>query len=540
MTSTTVVASHEDAQQRGLSQRAFAASAGVPRSTLRYWLARKDKLDADPVLVAFFESPTGLAFLHRLVVALHFLFNQVGLSGVDLLCSFLELTGLDAFVASSHGAQHEVSAAMTEGIVTFGQTQRRQQAAVMPHRTIGLAEDETFPEGVWLVAMDPASGYIVLEQEAENREAATWTAAVQAATADMWLTIAVSGGDEAPGLAAHATGIGAHHAPDVFHVQRPLWQALVRPLHRSLERPAAALTYAKAQTNSWRERWQAHEEGRRTVGRPPNHAHHLAQAEAVEAQAQATYDAAAGHKDDTYAAIRRLSTAYHPVDPLTGALRDADTVAAELEGAMATIRAAADAIGLNEKRRGLVEKAGRVVPKMVATIAFFYAETGRQLAALALPAAVNEYALQVLVPATYLARLAERANTVAERTALLVLRQTLLAAADPATLALLSPHRWREVDRVVLTCIDLFVRSTSCVEGRNGRLSLWHHHLHRLSARRLSALTVIHNYWIHRADGSTAAERFFEVSHDDLFEWLLDHMDLPARPAVAPAHSWAA
>jgi hypothetical protein len=276
------------------------------------------------------------------------------------------------------------------------------------------------------------------------------------------------------------------------------------------------------------------------VGHPPNHAGHLAKAEAAEAQAQAVYDAAAGHKDGAYAAIRRLSTAYHPVDPLTGALRDADTVAAELEGAMTTIRAAADAIGLNEKRRDKVEKAGRVVPKMIATIAFFYAETGRQLAALALPTAAREYAMQVLVPTTYLARLAERANTVAERTALLAVRQTLLATADPATLALLSPHRWREVDRVVLTCVDLFVRSSSCVEGRNGRLSLWHHHLHRLSARRLSALTIIHNYWIHRADGSTAAERFFEVSHDDLFEWLLDHMDLPARPAAAPAHSWAA
>jgi len=75
----------------------------------------------------------------------------------------------------------------------------------------------------------------------------------------------------------------------------------------------------------------------------------------------------------------------------------------------------------------------------------------------------------------------------------------------------------------VLTCIDLFVRSMSCVEVRNGRLVLWHHHLHRLSDKRLTALTVIHNYWIRRADGSTAPERFFEVPLVDLFEWLLDH-----------------
>ena len=46
---------------------------------------------------------------------------------------------------------------------------------------------------------------------------------------------------------------------------------------------------------------------------------------------------------------------------------------------------------------------------------------------------------------------------------------------------------------------------------------------------------VIHNYWLKRSDGSTAAERFFEVPHDDLFEWLLDHMALPLRPAVPAA-----
>src|SRR4051794_12609209 len=48
------------------SQRAFAQATGVPRSTLQHWLKRKQTLDADPALIAFFESPAGVAFLHRL------------------------------------------------------------------------------------------------------------------------------------------------------------------------------------------------------------------------------------------------------------------------------------------------------------------------------------------------------------------------------------------------------------------------------------------------------------------------------------------
>lgn len=81
MASVEMVAAYEVQKQDGVSQRAFAASVGLPRSTLRNWLARKGTMDADPALVAFFESPVGLAFMHRLVGALHFVFVQLGLGG---------------------------------------------------------------------------------------------------------------------------------------------------------------------------------------------------------------------------------------------------------------------------------------------------------------------------------------------------------------------------------------------------------------------------------------------------------------------------
>ena len=74
------------------SQRAFAQQVGIPRSTLQHWLKRKQTLDADRTLVAFFESPTGLAFLHRLVGACHLTFTQQGACGLRLVCEFLRLS----------------------------------------------------------------------------------------------------------------------------------------------------------------------------------------------------------------------------------------------------------------------------------------------------------------------------------------------------------------------------------------------------------------------------------------------------------------
>src|SRR5262245_1774426 len=92
-----------------------------------------------------------------------------------------------------------------------------------------------------------------------------------------------------------------------------------------------------------------------------------------------------------------------------------------------------------------------------------------------------------------------------------------------------------KVERVAEQAADLFQRSSSCVEGRNGQLALRHHSLRRLSKGKLAALTVVHNYYLSRSDGTTAAERFFGSKPADLFVWLVDHLEVPARPAAKRA-----
>ena len=88
------------------------------------------------------------------------------------------------------------------------------------------------------------------------------------------------------------------------------------------------------------------------------------------------------------------------------------------------------------------------------------------------------------------------------------------------------------VRRVSKEMVGLFARSSSCVEGRSGRLALFHHGQTRLSAGRLKALTVVHNYRTERDDGTTAAERFFGKKPRDVFDWLLARLpDLP-RPVA--------
>ena len=103
-----------------------------------------------------------------------------------------------------------------------------------------------------------------------------------------------------------------------------------------------------------------------------------------------------------------------------------------------------------------------------------------------------------------------------------------------------SPPAWsargrnrQRVEAAALACVQLFVRSSACVEDRNGHLARYHHCLHRLSKRRLKALTVMANYYARRQDGSTAAQRFFGQEPDDLFDWLLDRLGVPAQPRAS-------
>ena len=151
-------------ENAGTSQRQRAEHVEVPRTTLQYWLTRQDAIETSPAVVAFFESPDGVAFLHRLLLAAHFVMTLLGPCGIRLVCVFLALTGLDRFVAASYGPQQHVSVAMEEAVVAFGQEEGPRLAEGMPPQKMTVCQDETFHPETCLVAIEPVSNFILLEQ----------------------------------------------------------------------------------------------------------------------------------------------------------------------------------------------------------------------------------------------------------------------------------------------------------------------------------------------------------------------------------------
>jgi hypothetical protein len=172
-------------QAEGVSQRQAAKILHIPRTTLQAWHVWQERLDACPQVVAFFESGPGLVFLHRLVMALHVVFVEMGAYGIRLVCRFLELTALNRFVGASYGTQQQINRHVEEAIVAYQREETARLAQGMPLQEITVTQDETFTGGLCLVAIEPVSNYILLEHPAEARDHDTWNAAMAGALAPL-------------------------------------------------------------------------------------------------------------------------------------------------------------------------------------------------------------------------------------------------------------------------------------------------------------------------------------------------------------------
>src|SRR5262249_4983058 len=167
--------------------------------------------------------------------------------------------------------------------------------------------------------------------------------------------------------------------------------------------------------------------------------------------------------------------------------------------------------GLSKACLERIEKAERVVPKMQATIEFVSGYVRQQVRQLDLTP-LQSFAIHArLIPSYYIDRVAST-RTTTEGAPLRALAERLRTPLfEPGgALGALSPLEQHQLQHKAQTLAEVFQRSSSNVEGRNGYLALRNHQLRGLDhPRKRACLTAIHNFFLTRADGTTAAERFF-------------------------------
>jgi hypothetical protein len=201
-------------------------------------------------------------------------------------------------------------------------------------------------------------------------------------------------------------------------------------------------------------------------------------------------DAAKKQQEKAQTAIRAISTVYHPFCLDTGAPRNAKQVSKDLEAQFATLHEVAKESSLSEPCQKRLDKAQRVLPGLVATIAFFHLTVQKRIEALGLPAKMEKLLYQALIPGLYIQRVAQKAQTAEQRKILRTNADRLLTPLfeDDSPIAQMEEEERAIVLKVAQECADLLERSSSPVEGRNGQLSLRHHSFHHLSPRKRESI----------------------------------------------------
>jgi hypothetical protein len=511
-----------------ISQRQYAQEHGIPRSTLGYWL-RKDFPDhLDPDLVRFFRCPAGYAFLRRLVLALLLTFHHQNACGLRPISSFLELVQLDPFVGSSYGALYDLDLWLQENLDCFAQQERQRLMPGMAAKDIVLCPDENFHgPHICLVAIEPVSNFIVVETYRDQRDSVTWVQAIRAGVDGLPVHVVLLTSDQASGLVCCAeTELEIAHQPDLLHLQKDLAQPILLPLARPVHQAQKELEKLKQQEHRL-EQAEKKKPGSVTIERCVAHIRQ-------EEQTQKDLEEARQRQEQAVQQIRAVSEVYHPFDPQTGQPVTAEQMQQRLDEPLEQLQKVIEEAGLSEQAHQAVSKARKWVVVLVGCIGWFWTMTRQRLEPWDCSEEAQQTIEECLIAGYYWEMASVKEKDPEKRKRLAALGQELQEQAwsEGSVLSGWSPEDKEEIKKKARQCAELFQRSSSCVEGRNGRLSLFHHGQTRLSEKRLKALTAIHNYVVRRRDGTTAAERFFGQKQTDAFTWLLEKMPELPHPAA--------
>jgi hypothetical protein len=445
-------------------------------------------------------------------------------------------------VAASYGAQQQVNVQIEQAMVAYDQDETARLAKTMSKKDLTVTQDETFTGGLCLITMDPESNFIILEQLAEARDQVSWNESMAPALAKFNCRVIQSTSDEAPGLLAYVEHyLQAHHSPDLFHVQHELVKAVSGPIATKERAAHKAVIEAQKQL----ERLQTHptstgdEPEKRGPGRPPKAPVSLEQAEQALEAATQEHERLAQQRAKVQQSIRGIGHDYHFVDLERGVRRNGQLIACDIQAHIDPIRTVAQQEGLSQSSLERIDKAERVVPKMQGTIEFVSRYVAEQVARLELKPPLSFAMHAKLIPSYYLDRVAET-RSITDGAPLHDLAERLRAPlfAPGGALSALSPIAQDDLHDEAQRLAAVFQRSSSNVEGRNGYLSLRSHQLRGLDLpRKRQCFTAIHNFFLTRPDGTTAAERFFGQKPRSMFVTILDSVELAPAPLSPPRKS---
>src|ERR687895_1467695 len=204
------------------SVRRLAERTGLSKSSVHRHLQAIKRRDCYPES-SLWETEVGRTWLIRLVVATIFIFGLKRGVGAETISAFFGRLHLEAHVGCSPSALRSVMHTLERIILDTAAAWEQEGIAHGEIRPVIGAVDETFLQRMMLVFMDLATGYLVMEEVAEDRRFDTWYDRVNGRLTTFGTEVLYLVSDRAKALIKLAhTGLGCLSMPDLFHLSHEL------------------------------------------------------------------------------------------------------------------------------------------------------------------------------------------------------------------------------------------------------------------------------------------------------------------------------
>jgi Family of unknown function (DUF6399) len=518
-----ILAFHEllNLEKNKKSARDAAELLEIPNSTMQSWRKQTFSRKAPIELVEFLSTPVGADFLQRNIMSVMKLM-KCGPGGIHGMQEYLRNTGLDNFVASSAGALQNFWVRCEKHIIEFGKREEVRLSKWMEPRKITAGLDEMFRgRRPCLVAMDVVSNYILLEKFTEDRTANTWKKELQPRLSELNTEVTQVVSDLCGAIRAVTKDLGAEHISELFHAQYEISKAASAPLASQERALKKSLNDAEERVRKLREQPRRLKKEKRK-----KQLIELEEAQILRDKLKPEFEKRKKRREEVKSAIREMGKIHHPIDLKNGQLQTAEGIEKRFNEQFKIVDDCAKEAGLSERCGDRIDKAQRAFDAIVCYMKYFFTVYAVFVEGLRLSKDEEEFFTEVIFPLSYLKVIWRRLPRKSKEENKQLLQRLEARARDapcPEDLKEELMKKGREM-------AEVFQRSSSCVEGRNGVLSLNYHRFHRLNERALKALTIVHNFDTRRKDGTTAAERFFGVKHDNLFDSLVVNVRIPGKP----------
>lgn len=482
------------------SVRDTERATSIPKSSV-HRQTKNQKLRIANLGHDFFETEEGLTFLKQLVVAVVLVFGLQSGVGSDTISLFFNLLKLTHYVGASPSSIRSLKKKMRSGIDAYGDSLMPLILKLCENKELHLGGDETvFGSEQFLILMELASGFIFTEALVNDRTELTWKKHT-----DKFLKFFKNIASFISDGGAVLLKLGKAHGSngmDLFHFlqdMRCLFATKFNSKRRALISQLTKVREAKD----------------------------IVETEGLMAEKKITDKLSMldlGQK--TYReCLFFISTQVHPFKNV-GELKSSDELKLQLNEQVEKLEQVKVACDIDDKG-GLINRMKKRIEPISTLNDLWSLWVDTSLKSKTNDESLAEWAANVLLPYYYWSYQLKKSNR-KQRLRLYYQQVVAMAAArlhaDPLTPARLSTHwiRWAQA------MAAKYQRTTSAIEGRNARLSQHYFATRGVNKDHVNSLTVLHNFWIKRDDGTSAANRLCGVDPPDFFEWLLGYMqDIP-------------